>query len=125
MRIRLYAVSLAILIVGLCSATVIFFLAEELPDDGDGYVIVDGKAYPAGTYKSKRYVRDLERYGGKANVIFDELNRWFESLWRGKKLGITLGWLSAAASLGLFLLARYLYPERPAVSSASPPKEPY
>jgi hypothetical protein len=44
-------------------------------------------------------------------VIFDELNRWFASLWQGKRLGITLGWISVVASLGVFLLARYLYPE--------------
>ena len=63
-------------------------------------------------YQSKRYRRDLEQYGGKANVIFDELNRWFASLWQGKRLGITLGWISVIASLGLFFLARYLYPKR-------------
>ena len=111
LKSRLYICSLAILIVGLCAATAIYFLSNDLPDDGDGYVMVDGKSYPAGVYQSKRYQRDLERFGGKANVIFDELSRWFGSLWRGKRLGITLGWLSVVASLGLFLLARYLYPE--------------
>ena len=53
-----------------------------------------GQKYPAGVYQSKRYQRELERYGGKANVIFDELDRWLASLWQGKKLGITLGWIS-------------------------------
>ena len=111
MKTRLYVCSVFILIVGLFSATAIYLLAEDQPDAGDGYVVVDGKTYPAGVYQSKRYQRDLERFGGKANVIFDEINRWFVSLWRGKRLGITLGWLSVIASLGLFLLARYLYPE--------------
>ena len=111
MRTRLYACSLAILIVGLCGGAAIYFLAGDLPDDGDGYVIVDGKVYPAGVYQSKRYQRELERFGGKASVIFDEIDRWFASLWRGKALGVTLGWLSVAASLGLSLLARFLYPE--------------
>ena len=64
----------------------------------------------SGTYQSTRCQRELERYGGKANVIFDELNRWFASIWHGKRLRITLGWISVVASLGLFLLARYLYP---------------
>ena len=111
MRARLYACSLAILILGLCGGAAIYFLADDVPDDGDGYVIVDGKAYPAGVYQSKRYQRELERFGGKASVLFDEFNRWFASLWRGKALGVTLGWLSAGASLGLFLLTRFLYPE--------------
>ena len=112
MRQRLYLYSLAILIAGACSGSAIYFLSDDLPDDGDGYVIVDGQKYPSGTYQSKRYQRDLERYGGKANVIFDELNRWFASLWHGKRLGVTLAWISVVASLGLFLLARYLYPKR-------------
>lgn len=112
MRQRLYLYSLAILIGGVCSGTAIYFLYEDLPDDGDGYVIVDGQKFPGGFYQSKPYQRDLERYGGKANVIFDEINRWFASLWHGKRLGMTLGWISVIASLVLFLLARYLYPKR-------------
>jgi hypothetical protein len=112
-RHRLYLCSLAILIVGLCGATAIYFLTDDLPDHGDGYVIVDGQKYPAGVYQSKRYQRELERYGGKANVIFAELDRWLASLWHGKRLGITLAWISVVASLGLFLAARFLYPEQP------------
>jgi len=68
---RLYAVSLAILIIGLCGASAIYFLADDSPDEGDGYVIIDGKSYPGGAYQTKRYVRDLERYGGKMNVQMD------------------------------------------------------
>ena len=124
MKHRLYAVSLAILIIGLCGASAIYFLADDSPDEGDGYVIIDGKSYPGGAYQSKRYVRDLERYGGKMNVLMDEFNRWFESLWQGKKLGITIGWLSIGVSLIIFLLAGYLYPDPPAVSSDSPRKDP-
>jgi len=108
---RLYACSLAILIVGLIGAMAVYALAVDAPDDGDGYVVVDGQAYPAGIYQSKRYQRELERFGGKASVLFDEFTRWFAALWRGKALGVTLGWLSVGASLGLYLLARYLYPE--------------
>jgi hypothetical protein len=108
---RLRLVALAILLVGLCSGTAIYFLAEDLPDEGDGYVVVDGKTYPGGIYQSKRYQRDLERFGGKANVLFDEFSRWFGSLWQGKWLGITIGWISIALSAGLFLFARTYYPD--------------
>jgi hypothetical protein len=41
-------------------------------------------------------------------VIFDELNRWFAGLWRGKALGVTIPRLSAGTSLALFLVARRL-----------------
>ena len=109
MRVRLYLCSLAILLMGLCGATAVYFLSDNVEDPGDGYVIVDGKTYPGGFYQSKRYQRELERYGGKANVIFDELSRWFASLWHGRTLGITLVCISVAVSLALFLLSRYLY----------------
>jgi hypothetical protein len=55
---------------------------------------------------SKAYVRQLQRFGGKASVIFDEIGRWFDSLWQGKKLGLTIGWLSVLASLGVYLVGR-------------------
>ena len=113
LQARLYFLSAAIFVVGLCSASAVYFLNEDQPDAGDGYVIVDGKTYPAGVYQSKRYVRDLERFGGKANVIFDEIDRWFASLWQGKALGVTIGWISAAVSLTLFLFARWVGPDRP------------
>ena len=107
----LRTIAAAILAIGLCSASAIYFLADDNPDEGDGYVIIDGKIYPGSAYQSKGYVRELERYGGKMNVLMDEFNRWFGSLWHGKKLGVTVGWLSAGTALGLFLLARFLYPE--------------
>jgi hypothetical protein len=48
----------------------------------------------------------LLRFGGRASVLFDDFNRWFAGLWRGKALGVTIGWLSAGTSLALFLVAR-------------------
>jgi len=55
---------------------------------------------------SKTHVRELQRFGGKAAVLFDEFNRWFETLWHGKRLGVTIASLSAGASLALWLVAR-------------------
>ena len=63
-------------------------------------------------FGSKTYIRELQRFGGKASVIFDEFARWFAGLWRGKSLGITIGWLSVAAAAGLFLAARSLPDEK-------------
>ena len=94
MRNRLYACGLGILLIGLCGATAIYFLSEDPPNDGDGYVIVDGQKYPAGVYQSKRYRRDLERYGGKANVIFDELDRWLARC--GRARDSVLHWAGSA-----------------------------
>jgi hypothetical protein len=54
---------------------------------------------------TKTYVRDLERFGGKAAVLFDEFNRWFAARWHGKALGVTIAWLSVGAATLLFWIS--------------------
>ena len=109
-RTRCYAISIFVLIVGLSSALLINLTADDSPDTSGAYqvVIVDGVVYPVSPGDSKMYVREVERFGGKAAVLFDEINRWFFSLWRGKTLASTVAWITLALSLGLFLFARYL-----------------
>jgi hypothetical protein len=111
LKARLYLGSLAVFALGLCSALLIYATADETPPDAIGYIVVDGMKYPIAPNQSKRYIRDLERFGGKASVLFDEFDRWFEGLWRGKTLGITLGCLSAMVSVVLFLFAASLPPD--------------
>jgi hypothetical protein len=55
---------------------------------------------------SKPYVRELERFGGKSAVLFDEFNRWFAGLWQGKALGVTIMWLSAATAILVYWIGR-------------------
>lgn len=93
---------------GWCAATLIYVTAEDEPAGASSYVVVDGIAYPVAPHYSKRYIRDLERFGGKAAVLFDEFNRWFDALWQGKTLGLTVACLSLLLSLAIFLFARYL-----------------
>lgn len=81
-----------------------------MPEAGS-YIIVDGLKYPIPPNQSKRYVRDLQRFGGKASVVFDEFDRWFADLWRGRNLGITIGSLAILVSLGLYLFAVTLPPD--------------
>jgi hypothetical protein len=47
----------------------------------------------------------LELYGGKANVLADELRRWFIGLWHGKSLALTLACIAIIASSGFFYAA--------------------
>ena len=54
------------------SVSGLFFLLEHLVRRRDG---------PATT---KTYVRELERFGGEAAVLFDEFNGWFAARWHGK-----------------------------------------
>jgi hypothetical protein len=112
LQARLYAGSIAVLLAGLCAASAIYLAAGDDADVDEAYriVVVDGKAYPIAPGDLKTYVRDLQRFGGKAAVLFDEFNRWFAGLWRGKSLAVTVGWIAVFLSLGLFLFARYLCP---------------
>jgi hypothetical protein len=51
------------------------------------------------TTDSRRYVYQLERLGGKSAVLYSELYDAFSSLWRGSRLGITIGVLSCLVAL--------------------------
>ena len=95
-RNSLYVAAAVILVAGLCVALAI-------------YLTADGAAANLALEEmtgSKTYVRQLQRFGGKAAVLFDELSRWFDGLWQGKQLGVTIAWLSVFASFGLYLVAR-------------------
>jgi len=94
----LYTAAVAILAGGLAVALLIYLTAG---DDAANLALQE-------MVGSKRYVRELQRFGGKSAVLFDELSRWFEGLWRGKSLGVTIAWLSVFTSLGVYLVARRL-----------------
>ncbi len=112
LRTRLYVSCVVILALGLLGAALIYVTAKDGPEDAASYVVIDGTAYPVAPGSSKTYVRQLQRYGGKAAVILDEFNRWFEGLWHGKSLAITVAWISVLVSFGIFLFARYLLPRK-------------
>ena len=43
---------------------------------------------------SKRYLRQMEVYGGTANVLGEEVRERFAGLWRGRTLAFTVGCLA-------------------------------
>lgn len=89
--------AVAILIAGLGGAIWIY-LAAAPADNALGY----------DPMQSKKYLRDLELYGGKANVLAVQITDWFESLWHGTRLAYTVAcaavllagvcWFAAVAS---------------------------
>ena len=85
------------LAVGVVAGMSIYVVAEDEPES-TSYVIVGDSAYAVDPTRSKTYVRQLERFGGKAAVLFDDFNRWFASLWQGKALGVTIASISVAAA---------------------------
>jgi hypothetical protein len=110
----LHLAAMAILALGLGAATAIYLLADDTDDSSDNQtILVNGVTYSVPASATKLYVRDLQRFGGKAALVFDDLNRWFSGLWRGRALAGTILWISVIASLAVLLAARYLFPDEP------------
>ncbi len=97
-QIRLYLIGALILLIGLGSAIAIYLTAENAPESA---LIQDLE-------NSKSYIHDLELYGGKLNVLADQFRRWFESLWQGKSLAFTVGWIAMVVACGCFFVAYHL-----------------
>ncbi len=94
-RARVRAAAWWLLGAGLAASLVIFLTA---PPDVDDPL--------QESTESKKYLHDLEVYGGRANVLQDEFRRWFDGLWHGRSLAGTVACLSAAGFLALRLAAR-------------------
>ena len=99
-------ISLIILLVGLGSAAYIYRTADKKANDVLGYEVGGEGAYSVDPGDSKKYQRDLELYGGKANVLLDELRRWLVSLWQGKTLAVTVTVVTLLISLLVFRSGR-------------------
>lgn len=110
LRARLIFAALLVLAIGLPVALGVYLVSDDVDNRILGYRVVDGVAYPILAGDSRDYIRQLEYAGGKANVLFDELGRWFASLWQGKRLGLTLGALSLLLAGGIYLYSRWLLP---------------
>jgi hypothetical protein len=99
--------SVAVAVVGLLGALLIYVRADDSDaDENVQIVIVDGQTYKIPLASTKMYQRELRRFGGEAAVIFDDINRWFASLWRGKSLAIITACITVFVSLLLFLFSR-------------------
>jgi len=96
LQTRLYLVAAIVLLLGMSGAVLVYLTAENEPDSVLGYE------------NSKRYIHDLELYGGKANVLANEFERWVAGLWHGKSLAFTVAGITIFISFGFFLAARHL-----------------
>jgi hypothetical protein len=92
---RIRQLSASLLAMGLGIATVIYLLATPKGSNPLGYEPED----------TKKYLRDLELYGGKVNVLATEFMRVWEALWHGRNLAYTVAVLSVVLALGFWLLA--------------------
>ncbi|HMK75670.1 MAG TPA: hypothetical protein VK568_05755 [Thermodesulfobacteriota bacterium] len=101
-------ISAVILLGGLGGAILIYRAAENTSYGALGYETGNGSVYPIMPEDSKKYQRDLELYGGKANMLMDQLRRGFAGLWHGKSLALTVACLSILISFGVFYAANHL-----------------
>jgi len=69
---------------------------------------VVGDAVIVSAYDTKKYQDQLERYGGKANILATEMQEWFVGLWHGRHLAYTLAVLTFAVALACFYVALFL-----------------
>ncbi|HEV7507645.1 MAG TPA: hypothetical protein VGS07_22365 [Thermoanaerobaculia bacterium] len=103
----LRTLSNAILVAGLLASLVIYRTAAPPPDD------------PLGSIEdSKRSLRQLQMYGGEANVFAYEIRQWFGSLWQGTRLAVTVAVLATIAAGGCRFVA---IPLPPPGDDAAPP----
>lgn len=106
LRTYLYLTSAAILLAGVVCAVLVYRAAMDEPTDEAGYQVVGGFIYPNGTENSKKYIHDLQLYGGQAALLSDQFMRWFSGLWQGRSLAYTIVCISAFFSFVVFVVAQ-------------------
>ena len=62
--------------------------------------------------QTKQYQRQMEEYGGTANLLASQFRDWFSGLWHGRTLGITVFCLSVLLALAAFVALTPLPPRR-------------
>src|SRR5207249_10412706 len=109
---RLKFVTTAILVVGFGSAIAVYFAARNRPENPLGYEPLE----------TKKYLHDLELYGGKANVLAAEFREWFAGLWYGRQLAFTIAVITILVVAGVRLA--FAMRTTPPVSSKAADREP-
>lgn len=85
----------AILAVGLVTAAVAYVTAQPAEDFPLGY----------DPMTNKKNILELERLGGKANVMTAEFLQWWDGLWHGTNLACTIAVLTLVVALGFWIVA--------------------
>jgi hypothetical protein len=101
-------ISAIILLVGLGGAVFIYQTAANNSNSVLGYEEGGGSVYPITPENSKMFLRDLELYGGKANVLAYQFRSWLVGLWHGKSLAFTVACIAIVVSFGFFYAANHL-----------------
>ena len=97
---RCYLVTVAIVTAGFSGAFAIYLTAAEAASD------------PLAEFeKSKKFAYELERMGGKAALVANDLNKWFGGLWQGETLAYTVAAGTIFIAAGYYFIATSLEAE--------------
>src|SRR5438552_6427779 len=89
--------SYGIFLLGLGMAIVLYVTASPPPHDPLGY----------DPFVSKKYLHELELYGGKVNILAVALHQWLARLWRGKPLAYIIAGLTILVASLLWVLGSH------------------
>ncbi len=107
-RRKISRITASILLFGFALAFAIFFTAGP---DAPGAMDYD-------PWAQKKYLRELERIGGKANVLSTEIREWFDSLWHGRSLAYTVAVGTVVTAWAFWFIATLPPPEDPPATPA-------
>lgn len=82
-RSRKNLVTAAILAAGVLAAAVIYATARPVVEDPLGDPM-----------ESKRFIHDMEVYGGKANLVLNDFREWLVAQFQGRQLAFTVLFLA-------------------------------
>jgi hypothetical protein len=95
-RRKINRVSTALVLAGMAGAVLIYALAEpEEPDD----------PWRTDPLAQRRYNRQMQVIGGKANLLSAEFMDWFAARWHGRNLAYTVAVLTVAVTGGYRFVA--------------------
>jgi hypothetical protein len=97
LKTRYDVIGAIILVTGLLGALCIFIGADDIADPAQNVLGAD-------LDESRKYLHVLESFGGKANVLAQEMTVWFASLWHGKNLAFTIAFLAVIVSFWFFFV---------------------
>jgi len=95
-RRRLRAAIAAVCAAGFTSAIVIYARARPSAANPLGYDPND----------TKSYIRQMEYYGGQANLLASDIREWFSGLWHGRNLAFTVAALTLVAAFLIWFFGR-------------------
>ncbi len=107
---RLDTAAVAVLLAGLACAALIYSGSARAPAPIGYEMGDDGVLYPVTPDDSKQYEQNLEFYGGKTNVLLDQLRRWLAGLWHGTSLAVIVACTAILVASGFFYASHFLAP---------------